>query len=119
MRLYSCWSAARSADVSASRSADVSDPAPRACAVLDGWRHGISWQRSAVRFLLPCICALREKENFQLFHFVQPLKMVQFALGTLVKTQLGKGLAKGKTRFWLKGELFLEGFFCPLMIENL
>ena len=30
------------------------------------------------RCLLPCIRALREKENFQLFHFVQPLKMVHF-----------------------------------------
>ena len=52
--------------------------AQRACAVLDCWRHGIVWQRSPVRCLLPCIRALREKENFQLFHFIQPLKMVHF-----------------------------------------
>ena len=52
--------------------------APRACAVLDCWWHGIAWQRSPVRCLLPCIRTLREKENFQLFHFVQPLKMVHF-----------------------------------------
>ena len=52
--------------------------ATRACAVLDCWRHGIAWQRSPVRCLLLCVRALREKENFQLFHFVQPLKMVQF-----------------------------------------
>ena len=45
----------------------------RACAVLDCWREGV-----AARCLLPCIRALREKENFQLFHFVQPLKMVHF-----------------------------------------
>ena len=52
--------------------------AARACAVLDCWRHGIASQRSPVQCLLPCIRALREKENFQLFHFVQPLKTVHF-----------------------------------------
>ena len=57
--------------------------APRACAVLDCWRHGIAWQRSPVRCLLPCIHALREKESFQLFHFVQPLKMVHLLFATV------------------------------------
>ena len=52
--------------------------APSACTFLDCWRQGIAWQRSPVQCLLPCIRALREKENFQLFHFVQPLKMVHF-----------------------------------------
>ena len=52
--------------------------APRVCAVLGCWRPGVAWQRSPARCLLPCIRALREKENFQLFHFVQPLKMVHF-----------------------------------------
>ena len=52
--------------------------APRACAVLGCWRQGVAWQQSPARCLLPCIRALREKENFQLFHFVQPLKMVHF-----------------------------------------
>ena len=47
-------------------------------AVLDCWRQGIAWQRSPARCLLPCIRAVHEKENFQLFHFVQPLKMVHF-----------------------------------------
>ena len=51
--------------------------APCACAVLDCWHNGIAWQRLAIRCLLPCIRALREKENFHLFHF-QPLKMVHF-----------------------------------------
>ena len=50
----------------------------RACAVLDCWRHGIAWQRSPVRCLLPCICAWREKETFQLFNFVQSLKIAHF-----------------------------------------
>ena len=60
--------------MSAMRSADVSD---RGTAVLDYWRQGIAWQRSPARCLLPCIRALREKENnVQLFHFVQLLKMV-------------------------------------------
>ena len=173
MRLYSCWCAARSADVSAAHSADVPDPgtarlrssgllaprhrmaklpvrcllpcvrswtaqalfawtrahdeprrsgqcgyiaagllraaltcllhtaltcllhtaltclirAPRACAVLDCWRQGIAWQRLPVRCLLPCVRALREKENFQLFHFVQPLKMVHsFGCLSVAKT---------------------------------
>ena len=27
--------------------------APRACAILDCWRHGIAWQRSPARCLLP------------------------------------------------------------------
>ena len=48
----------------------------RACADLGCWRQGVAWQQSPVRCLLPCIRALREKEDFQLFHFVQPLKMV-------------------------------------------
>ena len=52
--------------------------APCACAVLGCWRQGVAWQQSPARCLLPCIRALREKENFQLFHFVQPLKMVHF-----------------------------------------
>ena len=52
--------------------------APRACVVLDSWSQGIAWQRSPARCLLPCICALCEKEHFQLFHFIQPLKMVHF-----------------------------------------
>ena len=52
--------------------------APRACAVLDFWRNGIAWLRSPARCLLACIRALRKKENFQLFHFIQPLKMVHF-----------------------------------------
>ena len=52
--------------------------APRACAVLGCWRQGVAWQQSLARCLLPCIRALREKENFQLFHFFQPLKMVHF-----------------------------------------
>ena len=52
--------------------------APRACLVLACWRLCIAWQRSGDRFLLRCICAMREKGNFQLFHFVQLLKMVRF-----------------------------------------
>ena len=66
MWLYVCWSSALRHDIWA----------PRVCAVLDRWRQGIAWQRSPSRYLLPCICALHEKEKFQLFHFVQPLKMV-------------------------------------------
>ena len=46
--------------------------APRACAVLDYWRHGVAWQRLPVRCLLPCIGALLEKENFQLFCYGCP-----------------------------------------------
>ena len=64
-RLYSCWSSAHWRVIRS----------PRACAVLDCWRQGIADRCS---MLLPCIRALREKENFQLFHFVQPLKMVHF-----------------------------------------
>ena len=53
---------------------------PRACAVLGCWRQGVAWQQSPARCLLPCIRALREKENFQLFHFVQRLKMVHYSI---------------------------------------
>ena len=66
--IYSCWSSVLRRDIWA----------PRVCAVLDCWRQGIAWQRSHARCLFSCIRALREKENFQLFHFVQPLKMVHF-----------------------------------------
>ena len=52
--------------------------APRPCTVLGCWRQGVAWQQSLARCLLLCIRALREKQNFQLFHFVQPLKMVHF-----------------------------------------
>ena len=66
-RRASCWSSVLRRDIWA----------PCACAVLDCWRQGIASQRSPARCLLPCIRALRKKENFQLFHFfVQPLKMV-------------------------------------------
>ena len=38
--------------------------APRACTVLGCWRQGVAWQQSPAWCLLPCIRALREKENF-------------------------------------------------------
>ena len=54
--------------------------------------QGIAWQRSPARCLLPCIRTLREKENFQLFHFVHHLKMVHFFVnggsGTKIKCSL-------------------------------
>ena len=49
---------------------------------------------------VPCICALREKENFQLFHFVQPLKMVhsscqfQPQLPTPLAAEIGPSLLR-------------------------
>ena len=78
MRLYSCWSSVCSADVSAARSADMSDPGT---ARLRGSGLLAPWYRMAtVVCSMPASVyrALREKENFQLFHFVQPLKMVHF-----------------------------------------
>ena len=72
MRLYSCWCAARSAD--------VSDPGK---ARLRGSELLAPWHRMAtVACSMPAsvYSALRGKENFQLFHFVQPLKMVHFQL---------------------------------------
>ena len=78
MRLYSCWSAARSADVSAVRIADVFDPGTarlRGAGLLAPWHC-----MATVACSMPasvCSCVAR-KRNFQLFHFVQPLKMVRY-----------------------------------------
>ena len=65
VQLYSCWS---SADVSFGH-----------CTPAWFWTVGAKASHGNVasaRRLLPCIRALCEKENFQLFHFIQPLKMV-------------------------------------------
>ena len=70
VRLYSHWSSALRRDIWA----------PRACAVLACSRQGIAWQWPPAWCLLPCIRALREKDNFQLFHFVQPLENGSFSI---------------------------------------
>ena len=69
MWLYSSWSAAQSADVSSVRSADVSDPGT---ARLRGSGLLAPWHRIAT-----VGCSMPASKNVQLFHFVQPLKMVQ------------------------------------------
>ena len=76
----------------------------RAYAVLDCWCIGIVWQRSPVQCLLPCIRALREKENVQLFHFVWPLKMVH-----LERLNLYERISLQKLAFRLKGQ-YLSGY---------
>ena len=82
VRLYSCWSSARWRVTRTLRT----------CAVLDCWRQGI-----AARCLLPCIHALREKENFQLFHFVKPLKMVHSFTMVIKRSPGGDSAGGGRS----------------------
>ena len=77
VRLYSCWSAARSADVSAACSVAVSD---QGTACLCGSGLLAPWHRMAkVACSLPtfeCSCVARKRKISTLSDFVQPLKLV-------------------------------------------
>ena len=70
MRLYSCWCAAHSADVS-----DPGTARLRGSGLLAPWHRMATIARSMPASVYSRVA---RKRRFQLFHFVQPLKMVHF-----------------------------------------